>query len=158
MTKQPNSDTAGEQLATPEQMAAMSFEPWFHVADEWTPPTNKEWADAGRELLPCVRLAWCLLYKTKAELEASLEAIEEEVFDDMMDGFSNARNVWRVVSRFSPVPKVGYCAPWRRSASARGRSRSRPKRGFLPRNKERAAGATRRPFSFGGGPPSPSRE
>ena len=74
------------EIATFEQMAATEFEPWKHIADEWTPPGKDQWGKDGSGVLPCVRMAWILMYKTKAELETIVETLEEEPFEEMFDG------------------------------------------------------------------------
>ena len=75
---------------TEEEMAAMDFEPWKHAVDEWTPPSNEEWADTIG-LLVALRMAWMLMYKTKAELETIAETLEEEAIDEMFGGVTEAR-------------------------------------------------------------------
>jgi hypothetical protein len=95
----PSAVSSASKIVTLEQMAAMNFEPWSHVEDEWTPPSDEEWAAYARSLLPQVRMAWLLMYKTKAQLEAAAikidEADLEEAFEEMVDGFINAQKFFK---------------------------------------------------------------
>ncbi len=90
---------AKEEPVTIEQMAAMNFEPWKHVADEWSPPSNKKWADDASFVLPPVRIAWILMYQTKAELENIVETLEDEPFDEMVNGISDAKKFFEGFAR-----------------------------------------------------------
>lgn len=72
---------AGEAVPadmTDEQLAVMTFEPWKHEPDEWTPPSNKQWARLANPYLVSVRMAWLTLYKTKPELVAMIEGMNRE--------------------------------------------------------------------------------
>ena len=82
---------------TEEQMATMDFEPWKHAVDEWTPPSNDEWGPTTRLLVP-LRTAWLLMYKTKAELETVAETLEEEAFDEMFGGITEARQYFETIA------------------------------------------------------------
>ena len=90
--------SADETPVTQEQMAATSFEPWKRAVDEWTPPSNVEWADNAPVLLVPLRTAWILMYKTKAELETIAETLEEEVFDETLDGITEARKYFETIA------------------------------------------------------------
>ena len=72
--------------ATIEQMAAMNFKPWEHTENEWKPPSNTEWNSHGTYLLPFTRLAWLSMFKTKAELETIAEELEDEQFEELVNG------------------------------------------------------------------------
>jgi hypothetical protein len=82
---------ADEQLATDEQWAAVNFEPWQHEPNEWEPPSNAEWSSFAAQLLPYVRMAWISLFKTKAELETMAKTLDEEPFEEMVEGISNSK-------------------------------------------------------------------
>jgi hypothetical protein len=73
---------------TDKQWAAIEFEPWTHNEDEWKPPTDQEWADDAR--IETVRLAWHLMYKTKAELVAGAAKMEDKGVR-LTEGFAEAR-------------------------------------------------------------------
>jgi len=64
-----------------EDFSALEFEAWTHSPDEWTPPTNKEWAELANPHLVCVRLAWTIMFKTKSELIQSASELIEEPSD-----------------------------------------------------------------------------
>ncbi len=72
---------AGEAVTadmTDQQLAAITFEPWKHEPDEWTPPSNEQWARLANPSLVSVRMAWLTLYKTKPELVAMIEGMDRE--------------------------------------------------------------------------------
>jgi hypothetical protein len=82
--------------ATAEQIAAMNFEPWAHGGDEeWKPPSNAKWAEDGAYLLPFVRMAWICMYKTKPELETMAEKLEEEPFEEMVEGIAHSQKFFK---------------------------------------------------------------
>jgi hypothetical protein len=81
--------TENEQPLADEQWAALNFEPWTHKPDEWKPPTDKEWADDTR--LSTVRLAWHLMYKTKAELVAGAAKMGDDDNVRLIEGMAEAR-------------------------------------------------------------------
>jgi hypothetical protein len=76
--------------ATAEQWAATDFEAWTHADDEWTPPTNEEWRQIAKTHLVTVRLAWALLYRTKAQLVEGLRELGDEDVNRMMSDFMSA--------------------------------------------------------------------
>ena len=77
---------------TVDQIVAAEFEPWVHGGpDEWTPPSNTQWAEQAPYLLPYVRMAWMSMYKSKGELETIARELDEEPFRTMVDGIVNAR-------------------------------------------------------------------
>jgi hypothetical protein len=78
---------------TKEEIAAGSFEPWDHAKDEWIPPSNVEMAEEAAALLPTLRVAWHLMYKTKAELEAICDELDDDknTFERTVDGIAYAR-------------------------------------------------------------------
>ncbi len=72
---------AGEAVTadmTDQQLAAITFELWKHEPDEWTPPSNEQWARLANPYLVSVRMAWLTLYKTKPELVAMIEGMDRE--------------------------------------------------------------------------------
>ncbi|MDI7865062.1 hypothetical protein MRS76_24400 [Rhizobiaceae bacterium n13] len=71
---------------TDEQLAALDFEPWQHGPDEWTPPSNVQWARLANPYLVSVRLAWVTLYKTKPEL---VEIVKELDRDGALERFAD---------------------------------------------------------------------
>jgi len=85
-------ETAREpHTVTAEEAAAIEFEAWEHAAGEWKPPTNKEWAESGANLLPYVRLAWMTLYKSKPELIEIIRNLDEQgSFEELFDGIETA--------------------------------------------------------------------
>jgi len=96
--------TEAEERMTHEQWAAIEFEPWTHMPDEWKPPTNEKWADDKR--LPTVRLAWHLLYKTKAELVAGAVRLGDEDGVDLMEGFADARKLFETFAEVLAVAEA----------------------------------------------------
>jgi len=63
---------------TVDQIVAAEFEPWVHGGpDEWTPPSNTQWAEQAPYLLPYVRMAWMSMYKPKGELETIVRELDE---------------------------------------------------------------------------------
>jgi hypothetical protein len=82
-----DSDRDDKRPATAEEWASINFEPWAHADDEWTPPTNEEWREAAKTHLVTVRLAWAMLYRTKAELVQGLKDLGDEYGNQMMDDF-----------------------------------------------------------------------
>jgi hypothetical protein len=69
----------------------MNFEPWKHGGnEEWEPPSNVKWAEDGAYLLPFVRMAWIWMYKTKPELETLAEELEDEPFEEMVEGIHHS--------------------------------------------------------------------
>ena len=87
--QKPNPSSA--EPATIEQMAEMNFRPWEHTEDEWKPPSNTEWNSHGTHLLPFTRLAWLSMFKTKAELETIAEELEDEQFEELVNGIIHSR-------------------------------------------------------------------
>jgi hypothetical protein len=85
-----DSDRDDKRPATAEEWASINFEPWAHADDEWTPPTNEEWREAAKTHLVTVRLAWAMLYRTKAELVEGLKDLGDECGNQMMDDFASA--------------------------------------------------------------------
>ncbi len=64
--------------APAEFAAALEFEPWDRQSGGWCPPTNAEWNEIGKWLLRTVRVAWLMMFKTKAELVETIEAMDRE--------------------------------------------------------------------------------
>ena len=91
----PSAVSSESEIVTLEEMATMKFEPWSHSQDEWSPLSDEEWAQAAPYLLPHVRMAWLLMYKTRAELEAAVvrinDADNEGLFEDLVNNFVRVR-------------------------------------------------------------------
>jgi hypothetical protein len=53
--------------------AAIDFEAWQHATGEFVPPSNVMWCKQVNPTLISIRIAWCILYKSKAELISIFE-------------------------------------------------------------------------------------
>ena len=71
-----------EQDMSTEELAATDFTAWIHEKDEWTPPSNIEWAELANPHLIMVRVAWHMLHKSKAELIEMVERMSREESDE----------------------------------------------------------------------------
>lgn len=71
-----------EQDMTTEELAATDFTAWIYEKDEWTPPSNIEWAELANPHLIMVRVAWHMLHKSKAELIEMVERMSREESDE----------------------------------------------------------------------------
>ena len=67
------------------EFAAVDFEPWVHTPDEWTPPSNVEWAALANPHLVTIRIAWLIMHKSKTELIEMIEGLERDVAVEMLD-------------------------------------------------------------------------
>jgi hypothetical protein len=116
-----------KELVAFEQMAAMNFEPWSRAEGESVHPSD----DDVLSVLPCVRLAWLLMHKTKTELEDSVirmdETDEGELFEGIIRDFASARKNFQNFADLlgaaecrvmSAACAVHVCGRW---PSARGR-------------------------------------
>jgi hypothetical protein len=79
-----------EKIVTAEQMAAMDFKPWEHLEDGWRVPSNEQWIPFGDWALPNVRIAWIMMFKTKAELETIARELDDDTFEAMVNGIGRA--------------------------------------------------------------------
>ncbi|HEY8065618.1 MAG TPA: hypothetical protein VIF40_12990 [Methylosinus sp.] len=79
--------TTTTSAATSANVAALDFRPWEHRADEWTPPSNAEWASLANPYLITIRLAWLTLFKTKPEVMKIVESMNDDDGRQMMEGF-----------------------------------------------------------------------
>ncbi|MCW2286810.1 exonuclease VII small subunit [Rhodoblastus acidophilus] len=89
----PANDTAlpKDTPVTAEFAAALEFEPWDDPENGWCPPTNAQRNEIGKWLLPNVRAAWFMMFKTNAELVEMVEALErDEILIETMDRFLEA--------------------------------------------------------------------
>jgi len=87
------SNAAAEDI-TEAEIAAIEFEPWVHVTDEWTPPTDEEWANLANPHLVTIRMAWMALYKTKPELVELVDGLHKEgILEPLMDSL-NETSKW----------------------------------------------------------------
>jgi len=85
MAVSPNSRTKSQfqndHPCTPPEAAEVNFEPWQHHPDEWRPPTNDEWARLANPHLIMLRIAWTVLHKTKPELVAIAQEMNDSATD-----------------------------------------------------------------------------
>ena len=89
-----------------EEYAAQDFDAWVHQPDEWTPPTNKEWAGLANPYLVAVRLAWITLYKSKPELIEMLRSMDDEsVFEAYADSIKDSIDFFKI---FQTVLETAY--------------------------------------------------
>jgi hypothetical protein len=63
------------------ETAEIDFQAWPHKRDKWTPPTAEEL----RRLVPNLRIAWLLMFKSRAELEEMLVGVDTAVALDLFD-------------------------------------------------------------------------
>jgi len=85
-----------EKLVTLEQMAAAEFDPWEHGEDGWRVPSNEEWMGPfGKWVLPNVRIAHAIMFKTKEELENLTRNLDDDTFKVMVDGIGDARKTFQ---------------------------------------------------------------
>jgi hypothetical protein len=49
----------------------------------------------GAYLLPFVRMAWICMYKTKPELETMAEELEDEPFEEMIEGIAHSQKFFK---------------------------------------------------------------
>lgn len=86
-----NARRGQKRVITREKLAALKFEPWPLGADEWRPPSGDEWTEEARRILPCVRVAWLMVHKTKAELETIVKGSRVETLDETLEMFERAQ-------------------------------------------------------------------
>lgn len=96
--------------ATVEELAALDFTQWQRSPDEWTPPSNEEWADLANPNLVTVRVAWMVMHKTKAELITMLEEIEDDLGDDMFDRLQHTSDFFRGMLAVSEGALMRLCS------------------------------------------------
>lgn len=87
-------------VATVEELAALDFEPWQHVTDEWTPPPNDEWAKMMAGQIVSVRLAWRTMYKSKAELMDMFEALDDSEAEEFVKKLANSADFFLGLHEF----------------------------------------------------------
>lgn len=87
----PTNRRQSKKVATPEQIAALKFEPCQHSPDEWRPPSNEEWSAAGGDVLPFVRSAWLMMYKTKDEIGTIAKDLSVESLEGTWNGIIHAQ-------------------------------------------------------------------
>jgi hypothetical protein len=75
---------------TAAQLAAMNFVAWKHKPDEWEPPDNEEWGADAIRVLPYVRLAWHLLFKSKAEVENGVQELGDDL-EELVKSIAHTR-------------------------------------------------------------------
>lgn len=68
-----------------DELAEITFEPWEHQPDEWTPPSNAEWAALANPHLINIRLAWVLMFKTKPEVMDVVRDLDNEAGTELME-------------------------------------------------------------------------
>ncbi|MBZ9710471.1 hypothetical protein LB543_27615 [Mesorhizobium sp. ESP7-2] len=67
-----------EPEMTDDELMALDWAPWEHQEGEFVPPTNQQWYDEVNPTLISIRIAWTIMYKTKAELIAMLGGLDNE--------------------------------------------------------------------------------
>lgn len=66
-------------------MATLDFGPVSGLAERWSPPTNAEWADLANPHLISVRLAWLTLQKSKADLVAMCDELDDDAMTELVN-------------------------------------------------------------------------
>jgi hypothetical protein len=79
-----------QEPITLEQLAEIEFEPWEHKANEWEPPGDLNWAAEASSVLLYVRVAWFVMYKTKAELGRMYQSPDGEAWNLMYEGIEHS--------------------------------------------------------------------
>ncbi|UCI17039.1 hypothetical protein FJ970_18065 [Mesorhizobium sp. B2-1-8] len=67
-----------EPEMTDDEFMALDWAPWEHQEGEFVPPTNQQWYDEVNPTLISIRIAWTIMYKTKAELIEMLGGLDNE--------------------------------------------------------------------------------
>ena len=77
--------------ATDADFAAMDWEPWGYRPEEWSPPTNAGWNEAGANHLVTARLAWIVCHKSKQEMIEAVKKMDESgSLVPMVEGFDSS--------------------------------------------------------------------
>lgn len=79
-----SSTSQDKDSATIEDLAGLAFEPWRPEPGGWSPPTNAEWVDFANPHLISVRLAWLTLQKSKADLVAMCDELDDEAMTELV--------------------------------------------------------------------------
>jgi hypothetical protein len=79
---------------TLKEWANLDFKPIdTETLEDIKPVSNEHWAKIGKDVLPCARIAWILLCKSKAELKeivAGLGLEDDGPGCEMVEGLENA--------------------------------------------------------------------
>lgn len=79
-----------DHVLTAEELAAFNIEPWQHGPDDRPPPSGDEWVKMIETHLLVLHMAWGMMFKTKAELMADLERLDNGTGTTLMQGFDAA--------------------------------------------------------------------
>jgi hypothetical protein len=111
-------------IVTEKQAAALDFNAWKHDADQWTPPTDEEWAQIGENKLPSLRIAWHILYKSKSELIEIINGMDDATYFAMSNGVRDVEKFFKGCHTIAMTAEARSLAASCVSLQRKGRKKS----------------------------------